>query len=192
MSTICVYGAASARIDDQYIILTEELGAEMGRRGFAMIFGGGATGLMGAAARGMTSVGGRIIGVTPRFMHSVEPLYENCTEIIDTKSMAKRKEVMESKADAFIITPGGIGTFDEFFQILTLKELGQLGPKPIILFNVLGYFNELIDLILASDKKGFLRPTVTDLFTVCETPKDVLDAIEEQLAELMSSVNTEE
>ncbi len=140
MATICLYGAASDRISDDYRDDVFALGAEMGKRGHKMIYGAGATGLMGAAARGMDSVGGHVIGVTPHFMHELEPVYD-CTELINTETMAERKNIMEKYGEAFVIVPGGIGTFDEFFQVLTLKELGRLGKKPIVLFNVDGYYN---------------------------------------------------
>ena len=130
---ITVYGAASDRIDRIYIDRVEELGEELAHRGHTMVFGAGSTGLMGAAARGVARGGGKIIGVTPRFMHTLEPVSDLCTERIETETMSDRKDMMESLADAFVIVPGGIGTFDEFFQILTLRVLGRHN-KPIILY----------------------------------------------------------
>lgn len=181
MATICLYGAASDRISDDYRDDVFALGQEMGKRGHQMIYGAGETGLMGAAARGMDSVGGHIIGVTPRFMHDLEPVYK-CTELINTETMAERKLIMEQRGDAFVIVPGGIGTFDEFFQVLTLKELGQLGNKPIILFNVDGYYNPLVDAIRYGFKRGFVRQRAMDAFYVCSTPEEVLSIIETALA----------
>lgn len=181
MAIICLYGAASDRISDDYRDDVFALGQEMGKRGHQMIYGAGETGLMGAAARGMDSVGGHIIGVTPRFMHDLEPVY-NCTELINTETMAERKLIMERRGEAFVIVPGGVGTFDEFFQVLTLKELGQLGKKPIILFNVDGYYNPLVDAIRYGLKRGFVRQGAMDAFQVCNTPEEVLSAIEAALA----------
>ena len=114
---VTLYGSASDRIDRAYIEGVEELGRAIANRGHTMVFGAGSTGLMGAAARGMHKGGGRIIGVTPHFMHTLEPVSTLCTELIATETMAERKTIMEEKADAFIITPGGLGTLDEFFQI---------------------------------------------------------------------------
>lgn len=176
MATICLYGAASDRIAKDYMEDVFALGQEMGRRGHTMIYGAGATGLMGAAARGMDDVGGYIIGVTPHFMHKHEPIYE-CTELINTDTMAERKYIMEKRADAFVVVPGGIGTFDEFFQAITLKELGQL-DKHIVIFNVDGYFDKLLDAIKYGYDKGFVRPGALGLYEVCNTPKEVIDAIE--------------
>ena len=126
---ITLYGSASDRIDRAYIDGVEALGRAIAKRGHTMVFGAGSTGLMGAAARGMHAEGGNIIGVTPHFMHTLEPVSTLCTELIATETMAERKTIMEEKADAFVITPGGLGTLDEFFQILTLKILGRSRPR---------------------------------------------------------------
>ena len=131
--TICVYGAASDNIDAIYMEETEKLGKEIAEHQHKIIYGGGASGLMGACARGVTQANGVIIGVVPFFMDGIEDLNDNCTEIIRTKTMSERKQIMEDRADAFVIVPGGIGTLDEFFQILTLVELKQK-KAPIVLF----------------------------------------------------------
>lgn len=181
MAIICIYGAASDRINTLFTNNVYELGRKMGKRGHGLIYGAGATGLMGAAARGMTDVGGKIIGVTPHFMHEFEPIYDKCTELIDTKTMAERKETMENGADAFIVVPGGIGTFDEFFQILTLKELGQLGNKPIALFNIGGYYNKLQEMMQYSNGTGFFREKVMSLYKISSSADEILDYIDAEL-----------
>ena len=122
---ICVYGASSDAIDPRFLAAGEALGREMARRGHGLIFGGGGHGLMGAVARGMTQGGGSITGIAPRFFNVDGVLYDGCTEFLYTETMRERKALMESKADAFVMTPGGIGTYEEFFEILTLRQLGQ-------------------------------------------------------------------
>lgn len=174
---ITLYGAASDRIDRAYIEGVETLGRSIARRGHTMVFGAGSTGLMGAAARGMAAEHGRIIGVTPHFMHNLEPVSDLCTELIATETMAERKSIMEEKADAFIIVPGGIGTFDEFFQILTLKVLGQHN-KPIILYNINGFWDNMIAVIGTDLIKGFINTKTADCFAICETPESVFHEIE--------------
>lgn len=174
---ITLYGAASDRIDRIYIDRVEELGRVMARRGHTMVFGAGATGLMGAAARGMAEEKGRIVGVTPHFMHTLEPVSKLCTELIATETMAERKTVMEDMADAFIIVPGGIGTFDEFFQILTLRVLGRHN-KPIILYNINGFWDNIISVIGTDLIKGFISTDVANCFSICETPESVFHEIE--------------
>ena len=174
---ITLYGAASDRIDRAYIKGVEALGRAIAKRGHTMVFGAGSTGLMGAAARGVAAEHGRIIGVTPHFMHTLEPVSELCTELIATETMAERKTIMEEKADAFVIVPGGIGTFDEFFQILTLKVLGRHN-KPIILYNIKGFWDNMISVIGTDLIKGFISTATADCFTICETPESVFHAIE--------------
>ena len=174
---ITLYGAARESIDAYYKEEAERLGVQMARRGHTMVFGAGASGLMGAAARGMVKGGGRIIGVTPHFMHKYEPIFEHCTELIDTETLSERKDRMESLADAFVIVPGGIGTFDEFFQILTLKKLGRHN-KPIVLFNVKNFWDNVLAAVGSDMLKGFIDTDVSGCFAVCETPESTIDLLE--------------
>ncbi|MDO5145614.1 MAG: TIGR00730 family Rossman fold protein [Eubacteriales bacterium] len=175
--TICVYGAASEKIAPVFITETENLGEEIARRHHSIIYGGGAEGVMGACARGAAKAQGEVIGVVPFFMDEFEEINHKCTEIIRTKTMGERKEIMEKRADAFIIAPGGIGTLDEFFQILTLVELGQK-QAPIILYNVDNYYDELLSYVRSCIEKGFIRKRVENLVHICSTPTEVLSAIE--------------
>ena len=175
--TICMYGAASDRIDSIYINAAEALGKEIAKRHHKLIYGGGASGLMGACANGVLENGGEVTGVVPTFMNKFEPIKSECTEIVRTETMSLRKEVMEENADAFVIAPGGIGTFDEFFQILTLTELGR-SAKPIIVYNVSGFYDDTIAIIDKLIGMGFIRESVKSLFSVCETPEEVLNAVE--------------
>jgi uncharacterized protein (TIGR00730 family) len=174
---ITLYGAASDRIDRAYFEGVEALGRALAKRGHTMVFGVGSTGLMGAAARGVAAEHGHIIGVTPHFMHTLEPVSELCTELIATETMAERKTIMEERADAFVIVPGGIGTFDEFFQILTLKVLGRHN-KPIILYNINGFWDNMIAVIGTDLIKGFINTKTAECFAICETPESVFEEIE--------------
>lgn len=180
--TICVYGAASNKIDPVFITETEKLGEEIARRHHQIIYGGGASGVMGACARGAAREGGTVIGVVPNFMDEFEIINNNCTEIIRTETMSERKDVMEDHADAFIIAPGGIGTFDEFFQILTLAELGRKNA-PIVIYNTDGYYDDMIVFMKKCTEKGFIRERALSLFRVCTTAEEAIDAIEEMKAQ---------
>lgn len=171
---ITLYGAASDHIDAVYVEEVEKLGAAMARAGHTMVFGAGSCGLMGAASRGMHREGGRIVGVTPHFMHKLEPVSTLCTELIATETMAERKTIMEDLADAFLIVPGGVGTLDEFFQILTLAVLDRI-QKPIILYNVNGFWNSTIALIKEFITKGFISNHAMECLAVCDTPEEVFD-----------------
>ena len=175
--TICVYGASSNDIDKTYIEKTEALGALMAKRGHSLVFGGGAQGLMGASARGVKSAGGRVIGIAPRFFNVDGVLYDNCDEFIYTDTMRERKQLMEDKSDAFIMSPGGIGTYEEFFEILTLKQLGRHN-KPIVIFNINGYYNPMLDMLKVTAEEGFMKEKCLELFKVFEDETEVLDYIE--------------
>ncbi len=152
---ICIYGAASDDIDYSFIKATEELSEKLAKKGHNLVYGGGAGGLMGAAARGMTKGGGEICGVAPSFFKVDGVLYDKCTELIFTDTMRNRKAVMEERADAFIAVPGGIGTFDELFEILSLKQLGRHN-KPITIYNINGYYDSFKALIETAVNGGFM------------------------------------
>ena len=119
---ICVYGAASDEIADIFKNAGEALGESLARRGHSLIFGGGASGMMGAVARGADRAGGNIISVAPSFFDIDGILYPQCTEYIFTETMRERKQILEDRSDAFIVSPGGIGTFDEFFEIFEEED----------------------------------------------------------------------
>ena len=174
---ICVYGASSKTIDKTHILEGEKLGALMAKRGHKLVFGGGATGLMGAAARGVSREKGYIIGISPKYFDVDGILYEDCTEIHYTETMRERKQMMEDFSDAFIVTPGGAGTFDEFFEILTLKQVGRHN-KAIAILNTLGYYNHLVELIEVAIKGNFMSEANRELFAVVNTPEEALDYIE--------------
>lgn len=164
---ICVFGAASPRIADIYIQEVEELGENLGKRGHDLVFGAGGNGLMGAAARGFHKGGAKVFGVIPSFFkeEDIEEIYDKCDEYYYTETMAERKAKMEELADAFIVVPGGIGTFEEFFEVLTLKQLGR-HKKPIIIFDIKGYYLGIQALMRAGTTEQFLNETVMQLYKV--------------------------
>jgi len=176
---ICVYGAASHTIDKEYIEKVEALGAEMVKRGHSLVFGGGGNGLMGAVARGVRSQGGYILGVVPQFFgdEDIERLYNECDEVIEPETMRERKQIMEDNADAFIVAPGGIGTFEEFFEILTLKQLCRHN-KPIAVYNIKGYYDEILTALDAATQKGFIRGGCKDLIFVSEDRAEIFAYVE--------------
>ena len=176
---ICVYGAASSTIDKEYITKVEQMGREMVARGHSLVFGGGGNGLMGAAARGVRAAGGHILGVIPKFFddEKVEAVYEFCDELIEPDTMRERKQIMEDNADAFIIVPGGIGTFEEFFEILTLKQLCRHN-KPIAIYNLKNYYHEIMLVLKAAIEKNFLREDCNQLFFVSDDLEKVFAYVE--------------
>ena len=177
---VCVYGAASPSIAPVFIERGEALGAALAERGHTLVFGAGALGLMGAVARGAQARGGSIVGVVPRFFErdASETLFTACDEYIQTETMRERKRIMEEKADAFLITPGGIGTFEEFLEILTLRQLCR-HEKPIAIFNVDGYYDTLLAFLDEAIDKGFLKATCRSLFCVSEDERELLTYLEQ-------------
>lgn len=174
---ICIYGASSETIDKIFIDTAYSLAAESAKRGHTLVYGGGGNGVMGASARGAYDSGGRIIGVAPSFFKVDGVLFEHCTEFIYTDTMRERKKILEDRSDAFVVAPGGIGTFDEFFEILTLKQL-ERHNKPIVIFNVDGYYDRMLEMLKKTTEENFMKPKSLELFECFDNVAAVLDYIE--------------
>ncbi|MBO5930366.1 MAG: TIGR00730 family Rossman fold protein [Clostridia bacterium] len=182
---ICVYGAASDKIDSVYIKAVEELGRKMAKRGHALVYGGGASGLMGAVARGVYEEGGEITGVSPTFFNVDGVLFDRCTHLIYTETMRERKQIMEDSADAFIMVPGGVGTFDEFFEILTLKQLDRHN-KAMVIFNCNHYYDALSSMMEKAVAEGFVSVPTLYLYQVMDDIDAILDYIEQYKKETLN------
>ncbi len=179
---ICVYGAASNLIDKAFLDAGEELGEIMAKRGHSLVFGGGAEGMMGAVARGVERIGGKTIGISPTFFKVDGVLFDRCSEFFYTETMRERKKLLEEKSDAFLISPGGIGTYDEFFEILSLRQLGR-HHKPIVLFNVNGYFDTLLEMLKLTAEKNFMKEKNLSLIFVTDDPSAAVSHLENYTAE---------
>ncbi len=173
---ICVFGASSDRIDPIYFEAAYQLGSLLAQNAHLLVFGGGKEGLMGACARGALDNGGNALGIAPRFFDRPGILMKDDCRFLFTESMSERKCLMEKEADAFIALPGGIGTFEEFFEVLTLKQLGRHG-KPMALLNTGSYFDPLCALLRAAAASGFMSTDVLSLFHICSTPAEALEKI---------------
>lgn len=175
---ICVYGASSNAIDPLYIREAERLGGLLAARGYGLVFGGGASGVMGAVARGAyAGKAEKILGVAPTFFNVDGILFEHCTKLFPTETMRERKQMLEDLSDGYIIAPGGIGTFDEFFEILTLKQLGRHN-KPIVLWNLGGCYAPIIDLLQKTVDNNFMPEESLSLLKVVETAEEAIAYIE--------------
>lgn len=176
---ICVFGASSMKTNESYIKSVEEMGEYLARKGHSLVFGAGSTGLMGAAARGFKKGGASIHGVVPEFFK--EDLYEyvnwDCDELTVTQTMRERKAFMEDEADCFIITPGGIGTFEELFEVLTLKQLGR-HRKPIAIYNIDGYYDALVNSVEKGIEESFIKSELRALYMVFDSLDGLIDYIE--------------
>lgn len=176
---ICIFGAASAHIDENYIKKVEELGELLAKRGHSLVFGAGATGLMGAAARGFKRGGGFVHGVIPEFFReeNVELIFENCDKLTYTENMSERKKIMEDDCEAFIIVPGGIGTFEEYFEVLTLKQLGRHN-KAIAIYNIENYYDELESFMSVVAERKFMNFNCRDMYEYLYSAEDICSYLE--------------
>lgn len=177
MKTICVYSASSDVIPAEYMDVASDLGRQMARRGYTLIYGGGAIGLMGAVARAVHDEGGTVVGVIPEFMLDWGVAYENSDELIVTRDMRERKATMESMSDAFIALPGGFGTLEEMLEIITLKQLGR-HSKPIAFLNALGFYDCLHSTFEHMYAERFAKPEYRDLYRFSPDAADVLWYVE--------------
>ncbi len=163
----CVYGGASERISDVYKEEVERLGKLIVQKGFSLVYGGGGTGCMGAVARGVENNGGYVMGISPDFISDFEDIFP-CDNTVMVDTMAERKTLMEKHADLFIIAPGGVGTMDEFFQVVTLKYLKRL-DAPIIVLNIDGFYDALLALMDSLVEQGAVGEYVYDLYQVVDS-----------------------
>lgn len=178
---ICVYGASSIELDKKYIDDGEKLGRELANAGHTLVFGGGSAGMMGAAARGADSAGGEIIGIAPSFFN-VDGILYNSKTMLRPETMRERKKMLEEMSDAFIITAGGIGTMDEFFEILTLKQLGR-HCKPIIVLNSFGFYDKMLEMLDFYIQEKVLYETVKNLFFVTDSIAEAIKYISDYKCE---------
>ncbi len=170
---ICVYCASSENIDKSFIKSGEEFGKVLAEKGHTLIFGAGKYGIMGAVARGVKEKKGNIVGVVPYFFDELDVIFDDC-ELIRTETMRERKQIMEDSSDAFVMMPGGIGTFEEFFEILTLKQLRR-HKKPIAIYNVNNYYDNLLKMMETGIEKGFMSDKCRELMLVSDNPREILD-----------------
>ena len=176
---VCIFGALSSRIDEIFIKEVEKLGEMLAKRGHSLVFGAAETGLMGAAARGFKKGGGFIHGIIPEFFRDekVETIYDGCDKITYTKDMSERKHKMEDDCDAFLIVPGGVGTLEEFFEVLTLKQLGRHN-KAIVIFNIDNYFDEFEKFMQVAHDRKFLNFQYEKLFSYAPDCESVINYLE--------------
>jgi uncharacterized protein (TIGR00730 family) len=174
---LCVYCSSSDRLDPRYPAAAAELGREMVRRGWGLVYGGGKTGLMGATARAVKESGGRVVGVIPEFMKARELAYDEADEIVTVVTMRERKLLMETRADAFVALPGGFGTLEEIMEILTLRQLDVV-RKPCVFFNQDGFYDDLLRLFDRMLAERFFKPSNLDLFRVAITVPGIFAQID--------------
>lgn len=174
--SICVFCGSRTGVDPRYEEAARSLGATLGKQGIGLIYGGGRVGLMGAVADATLNAGGKVIGVIPEPLALREIAHEGLTELHVVSGMHERKAMMADLADAFVTLPGGIGTFEEFFEILTWGVLG-LHRKPIGLLDVAGYFGPLRTLLDQAVRAGFVRRGELDHLIPNDDPRALLEKL---------------
>ncbi len=177
LSSICVYCSSRNAVAEKFQIAAHDLGTQLAKRGKQVIYGGGRLGLMGIVADAALAAGGKVCGIIPELLKAREVQHTGLTELHIVPDMHSRKRMMVERADAFVILPGGLGTLDETFEIVTWKML-KLHDKPIILVNIDGYWDELIVLLNKTVSETFTRPDDIQLLTVVPTVALALDALE--------------
>lgn len=174
--SLCVYCGASTGKRLHYRDAAETLGRAMAENGMRLIYGGGGVGLMGVLCDAVIEHGGKVTGIIPGFLRDREAHRGGLDELFIVESMHERKRMMFERADAFAILPGGFGTLDELFEIITWRQL-DLHDKPVVLVNIDGYWDPLLSLIRHQCEEGFVRPRHLDLLTVVNDPADVIPAL---------------
>ena len=179
---ICIYGASSADIDKIFLDGAYEMGRGIAKRGHILYFGGGDSGVMGAAARGAYAEGGKMVSVVPSFFNVDGVLFPHSTDIIYTETMGERKQYLEAHSDAFIAMPGGIGTYDEFFECITNKQLG-IHNKPVAVYNEDRYYDLVEKLLFHTAEKGFMKLECRGLCRFFDDREALLDYLESYIPE---------
>jgi uncharacterized protein (TIGR00730 family) len=176
---ICVFCSSSNAVDPAFLAAAADMGRSIAQRGYALVYGGGALGLMGAMARAVHAHGGIVIGYIPEFMHAWPGVaYTQADELVLTRDMRERQALMEERADAFVVLPGGFGTLEELFEMLTFKQL-ERHTKPIVIVNTCGFYDHLLRLLEHIVAARFARPDHLGLCHAVDDPDAALDYIEQ-------------
>lgn len=181
MQSVTVFCGSSMGADPQYAQIAYDLGAYLAQQGIELVYGGAQVGLMGRVADGALEHGGRVIGVIPQFLETKEIKHHQLTELIIVKSMHDRKSKMNDLCDGVIALPGGFGTLEELFEVLTWAQLG-LHQKPIGLLNVGSYYTHLIQLLQTMVTQGFLKQINMDMLLVDDAYSQLLDRMQQYQA----------
>jgi uncharacterized protein (TIGR00730 family) len=180
LKTICVYCGSGSGVNPAYAEAARDLGKVLAENGIGLVYGGGSLGLMGETARSVISHGGRVTGVIPAFLSHREHMLLEAHELVVVENMHQRKHLMFLKSDAFVALPGGLGTLEEFVEQLTWAQLEQ-HQKPIVLLNVDGFWDPLLDLFARMQKEGFIRRGLELHIEIADKVEMVLPSIRRAL-----------
>lgn len=173
---VCVYCGSSAGTDPAYVAAATRLGEILAEAGIGLVYGGGSAGLMGAIAKAMQARGGEIVGVIPEFLAEKEHLFRGASEIVVTRGMHDRKQIMFERSDAFVALPGGIGTLEELVEQLTWAQLGR-HRKPVLIANLNGFWDGLLSLFEHMDRAGYIHSAARLNFLVADNVDAIVPAL---------------
>lgn len=188
MKNICVFASSSSSVADVYKQAARQLGADIAKEGMGIVFGAGTEGLMGELARASHENDGCMIGVIPDSLNFPGIVYEECDELIATRTMRERKAIMEQRSIAFVALPGGFGTLEEILEIITLKQLGY-HAKPVVLLNINGFYDNLIAQFEETAAQGFAVTAALGLLRVCGSAQEALEYIKNYKPDLVYKKN---
>lgn len=174
IASVTVYCSSSTRVAPAFMEAAAELGRALAQNGWRLVYGGNDVGMMGVLAGAVRSAGGKVVGVTPQLFMDKGVADHACDELHITACMRQRKATMEKCGDAFMALPGGLGTFEEFFEIVCGRQLAYHN-KPIVLLNVAGYYDPLLKMIEHGMELNFIRPRATQLYFVATTVAQAME-----------------
>jgi len=179
--SICVYCGSSPGKDPAFVATAQAFGKIMAENGVKLVYGGGSKGLMGAVAAGVLENGGKVLGVIPEFLKARELAMKGATELVVTRNMHERKQIMFERADAFVALPGGIGTLEELVEQLTWSQLGR-HKKPILFANINGFWDPLCELLDHMKNNGFIHSELSFEYGLADRVEDILPQLRTAVA----------
>jgi uncharacterized protein (TIGR00730 family) len=184
IQTVCVFCGSQPGASPEYLAAARELGALLAQQGVGIVYGGGHVGLMGALADAALAAGGRVVGVIPEHLMRPEVAHQALDELVVVDSMHTRKRLMAERSDAFIVLPGGYGTLEEMFEVVTWLQL-KLHAKPVGILNVENYYDHLLQFLRHSAGEAFIRPAHFDLLIVESNPPLLLERLRRHVPGVM-------
>jgi hypothetical protein len=188
LKSVCVFCGSQPGARPEYVETARSLGQWLAQHGIDLVFGGGHVGMMGAVADAALAAGGRVIGVIPEHLMRPELAHRGLTELVVVDTMHTRKRTMAERSDAFIALPGGYGTFEEMFEMITWLQL-QLQVKPVGILNVAGYYDRLIDFLRHAADECFIRAEHRDLWCVDESVPGLVQRLRQRMARVGGMVD---
>jgi hypothetical protein len=184
---ICVYCSSSDGLDEKYYREAARFGQQLVAQGWGLVYGGGNRGVMGVLGRAVKEAGGYVVGIIPEFMTARELAFTGADELVTVDTMRGRKQLMEERADGFVALPGGIGTLEEFVEIIAHGSL-NLVHKPMVLVNQDGFYDDLLRFFERITREGFKSPNLHDLYTVVGTSDEVWQHLKNPKASTVDAI----